>query len=108
MQQAHELLCELMPTALVLAEAPVMSEGTQGRDPEFKFWTAGPDVRVDLLVQDNRGLWLAVEINGPDHRGNAARQRDKKKKDVMHKYNVPVVVLSWHIRKGRRVMRLEQ
>lgn len=104
MREVHAMLRHLLPTASILGQVPVMSEGVQGRDPDWGFWTAGPDLHIDLLVQASHGVWVAVEVNGPDHRGAAAVKRDKKKWEVLQKKCVAVIVLPWYNKKGKRVL----
>jgi len=98
MLQAHALLQQLLPTALLLAEVPVMSEGNKGRDAKFQFFTAGADLFVDLMACDDKGRWHAIEVNGPDHRGTRAGKRDRKKRRLLNKWGVPVIVLKWKVK----------
>ena len=97
MRQLHDLVHQLLPDAIQLGQVPIMSEGTQGRDPVHGYFTSGADLIVDLMVY-SKGLWHAIEIDGRDHASSAAAARDKKKEICLNRWGVPVTVLEWRQR----------
>ena len=76
-----------------------MSLDNQGRDHGTGCFVAGADLFVDMLVQDNRNLWFAIEIDGPNHKRKDVRKRDAKKSKYLKERNVPVIRLPWKKKK---------
>lgn len=93
--EAHNLLQALLPSALLLGQVPVMSEGNQGRDLRYKFFTKGADLFVDLMARDDRGIWHAIEVNGKDHVEEKS-PAEKKKAECLEGWGVTIVELKWY------------
>lgn len=90
---AHDEVLKLASGATVLSQVPFKSEGHVGRDFNTKQWTSEPDIKLDLLVQSQSGVFCAIEISGREHKYGKGPDRDDKKEQFFKKWQVPLLTL---------------
>lgn len=96
--EAHALILEMLPSAVVYSEVPIKTlecEGTAFEGSQFVSF----DLSLDMLVQCCTGVFFAVEIHGREHLLEHVAARDAKKSEYMHDMHVPLIVL-WLERVG--------